>query len=178
MRLLPAALLAVALLPLPASAAPRPYLLLDPRGDTQLGGTPSDDIVSLTFTSTVSKKTRYWVTTLRLAGAPAPSSTLTYQVHGTTKDGCGNFTLYARARTEGVASYYPCSGGFYEQPALLSITGDSITWTVRLSGAPFKPGTEFHGIDAYVVMTDPVVGLMSPAGYDDAYSDAPYRFGQ
>ena len=175
MRLLPA-LLAVALLPGPASAAPKPYLT-DPVGDTQVTGTPSDDIVSLTFTTRVAKRTRYWVTTLRLAGAPMPSSTLTYEVRGTTKDGCGSFDLYARSATEGVAYYTPCSGEAYEQPALLALTGDSLTWSVRLSGAPWKPGTEFRQVIVTVAPCDPEFGI-SFLGYDDAQSNAPYRFGQ
>lgn len=177
MRLL-TALLAVLLCPLPASAAvPKPYLT-DPTGDTELTGTPSDDIVSLTFTSKVSKRTRYWVTTLRLAGKPAPSSTLVYEVLGTSSDGCGQFTLSARTTTEGVAYYSPCSGSPYNQPALLSVTGDSITWTVRLSGAAFPPGTPFGTITAFVTLTDPAFGVTSPLAYDDASSNAQYRFGQ
>ncbi len=175
MRLLPA-LLALALLPVPASAAPRPYLT-DPTGDTLVTGTPAQDVVALTFTSKVVKRTRYWVTTLRLAGAPAPSSTLTYEVTGQTADLCGQFTLSARSRTEGVASYYPCSGVGYEQPALLTLTGDSVTWSVRLSGAPWKAGTEFGNVRTSVAPCDPEFHTWLLA-YDEAQSDAPYRFGQ
>ena len=177
MRLLVAAL-AVALLPLPASAAPKPYLT-DPTGDTQVTGTPSDDIVSLTFTSKVSKGTRYWVTTLRLAGRPAPSSTHGYSITGVTWDGCGQFNLVADSTAEGVAYWWPCGGRDpYTQPAFMTLTGDSITWSLRLSGAPFTPGTKVGTINVSVSLRDPLYDSQLPMNYDDAHSDAPYRFGQ